>query len=231
VLAQQLGVPAHHRRDVAQARQCGDLRAGERRRQVAEQPGAPEAAPTDDDTGTTGLLDHRERVVRLPDVAVAEHRDVDVLDQPGDGAPVGPAGVVLDRGAPVQGDCGTPCLLRDPAGLQVGEVVVVDALAGLHRDRDPVWLGRLDRTGEDLAQQPALPGQRCAAALAGHLRDRAAEVQVDVVDAVVTGEDLDRLADIDRGRCRTAAPSASSPTRRSSASRGWSYRLRRCRVR
>ena len=51
-----------------------------------------------------GLLDHPQRVGRLPDVTVAEHRDVDVVDERGDGLPVGRAGVgLLDR-APVQRD-------------------------------------------------------------------------------------------------------------------------------
>ena len=54
---------------------------GERRRQVAEQPRPAQAAAADDDAGGTGLLDHPQRVGGLPDVAVAEHRDVDVLDQ------------------------------------------------------------------------------------------------------------------------------------------------------
>ena len=39
----------------------------------------------DDDARTAGLGDHAQRVVGLPDVTVAEHRDVDRLDQPGDG--------------------------------------------------------------------------------------------------------------------------------------------------
>ena len=48
------------------------------------------------------------------------------------------------------------------------------------------------------AEQPALPRQRPAAALAGHLGHRAAEVEVDVGDAVLRAEDLRRLADVDR---------------------------------
>ena len=41
-------------------------------------------------------------------------------------------------------------------------------------------------------------GQRAAAALAGHLGDRAAEVEVDVRDAVLRAQDLGGLADVDR---------------------------------
>ena len=48
------------------------------------------------------------------------------------------------------------------------------------------------------ASRPALPRQRSAAALAGHLGHRAAEVEVDVGHAVLGAEDLGRLADVDR---------------------------------
>ena len=81
VLAQQLGVPAHHRGHLAERRQGRDLLAGERRGQVAEDPRPAQAAAPDDDAGGAGLLDHPHRVGGLPDVAVAEHRDVDVVDQ------------------------------------------------------------------------------------------------------------------------------------------------------
>ena len=62
----------------------------------------------------------------------------------------------------------------------------------------PYGVGRAHRGLEDVAEQPTLPGQRAAAALAGHLGDRAAEVQVDVRDAVLGAEDLGGLADVDR---------------------------------
>ena len=48
------------------------------------------------------------------------------------------------------------------------------------------------------AEQPALPRQRPAAALAGHLGHRAAEVEVDVAHAVLGAQDLGGLADVDR---------------------------------
>ena len=55
-----------------------------------------------------------------------------------------------------------------------------------------------DRGLEDLAEQGALPRQRGTAALAGHLRHRAAEVEVDVGHAVLRAQDLGRLADVRR---------------------------------
>ena len=51
--------------------------------------GRPRQPAPDDDAGRAGLLDHPDRVGGLPDVAVAEHRDVDVVDQRGDRVPVG----------------------------------------------------------------------------------------------------------------------------------------------
>ena len=62
----------------------------------------------------------------------------------------------------------------------------------------PYGVAARDRVLEDLAEQAALPRQRAAAALAGHLGDRAAEVEVDVGDAVLGAQDLGGLADVDR---------------------------------
>ena len=44
--------------------------------QVAEQPRPPQAAAADDHAVAAGLAHHAQRVVGLPDVAVAEDRDV-----------------------------------------------------------------------------------------------------------------------------------------------------------
>ncbi len=121
-----------------------------------------------------------------------------MVDQGADRLPVGRAGVRLRHGAAVQGDRGTAGLLRDPAGVEIGEVGVVESLAGLHRHRDVVRRRGGHGLLEDLAEQVALPGQRPAAALAGHLGHRAAEVEVDVGDAVLTAQDLGGLADVDR---------------------------------
>ena len=127
---QQLGVPAHHRGHLTQAREARlDLaRRGEGRREVAEEPRPAQAAASHDDAVGAGLLDHAERVGRLPDVAVAQHRDVDVLHEAGDRVPVRSAGVPLDRRTTVQRDGCEPGLLGDPPRVEVGEVVVVDPL-------------------------------------------------------------------------------------------------------
>ena len=110
-----------------------------------------------------------------------------------DGRPVGLAGVELGRGARVQRDRGDARALGDAAGLEVGEVVGVDALAHLDGERDVARgaHGALD----DVAEQPALPRQRGSPALAGDLGHGASEVQVDVVGAVFGDEHRDGLGD------------------------------------
>jgi hypothetical protein len=199
VLGEQLGVPAQRRGHRPQRRAAPLRPAGERRGQVGEQPRAAEAAAADDDAVAAGLLHHRERILGGPDVPVAQHRHLGHdLPQPGDRRPVGGAGVELDRGPGVQGDRGGALPLGGPAGLEVGQVVVVDALAHLHGDRDAGRRGGPHRGTDDRGEQVQLPRQRGAAALAGDLGDRAAEVEVDVVGAVLVDEHPHRRADRDR---------------------------------
>ena len=121
---------------------------------------------------------------------------LDAGRQLGDGVPVGLAGVGLLDGAAVQRDRRDARLLGDAAGVEVGEVLVVEALAGLHRHGHVVRRGGRDRRLEDVGEQAALPRQRATAALAGHLGDRAAEVEVDVCDAVLLAQDLHGPADV-----------------------------------
>ena len=87
-------------------------------------------------------------------------------------------------------------ILGDATGVEVGEVIGVDALAHLHGQRDVACGAR--RARDDVTEELELPRQRSAAALAGDLGDRASEVQVDVVRAVLLDEDADRT--LDRGR-------------------------------
>ena len=88
---------------------CGSgSRAVEDLRQLAEEPGRPEAAAADDHAVAARLPHHAERVPALPDVAVAEDRDADDALQRRDGVPVGVARVELRRGAGVQPDRAAP---------------------------------------------------------------------------------------------------------------------------
>ena len=167
--------------------------------QVAEEPRAPLAAAAHHHAVDAGLADHADGVLGGPDIAVAQHRDVrQRLAQPGDGGPVGLAGVELRRGAAVERDGGNAGIAGDPAGVEVRQVVLVDALAHLDGERD-VALGRfLDSGLDDRGEEVDLPGQGGAAAAPGHFGDGAAEVQVDVVRAVLFHQHPHCLADGDR---------------------------------
>src|SRR5690606_624564 len=111
------------------------------------------------DAGGAGLLHHGHRVGGLPDVAIAEHGDVDVLDQTGDVVPGRVTGVGLGHRTRVQRDRGAAGVLGDAPGIQVGVVVSVDAHAGLHRHRDAVAVGGLDHRGQDRLEPVTLPRQ------------------------------------------------------------------------
>ena len=102
--ASSVGVAAHDGGDLAQDGHDALGAAGEGGLQVGEEPRAAEAAAADDDAVATGFAHHAQRVVGFPDVAVAEHGNVEGLLERGDGLPVGLAGVALGGGAGVQGD-------------------------------------------------------------------------------------------------------------------------------
>src|SRR5690606_27882699 len=69
-LHEQLGVPTQHPGDLAQVGHDAHVGAGEGGRQVGEEPGAAQAAASDDHPVAAGVLDHGHRVVGRPDVAV-----------------------------------------------------------------------------------------------------------------------------------------------------------------
>ena len=197
-LDQQLGVPAEGVGDESERRVDGrgGGRAGsaERAREVAEQPGPAQASAPDHDAVAAGLVHHARGVLGGPDVSVAEDGDArDRLLEGGDGGPVRLPRVELGRGARVEGDGRHAGVLGDASGVEVREVVGVDALAHLHRQRDVA--GRSRRSGDDLAEELELPGKGGAAALARHFRDRASEVQVDVVGPILLDEDAHRTLD------------------------------------
>ena len=193
VAGQQFGVPQDHPADLAERRPQPQFLAAEGRSEVAEQPGPPEAAPADHDARAAGLVHHLQGVLCLPDVAVAEHRDVDLVDQFFDACPVGLSGVGLLDGAAVQRDRGGALLLSDAPSVEEGLVVLVDADARLDGDGHAVFVGGADRLTHDRAEPVPLVRQHPAAALAGHLGDGAAEVEVDVVDGEVADQDPGRV--------------------------------------
>ena len=105
---------------------------------------------------------------------------------------------MLGGGAAVQGNRRNTGIARNLGGLQERNVVVVDALAHLNGQRNIVAGGLFDRRLHNRGEQVGLPGQGCAAASAGHLGRRAAEVQVNVVGTVLFNDHAHGLADIDR---------------------------------
>ena len=133
---QQLGVPADHGHHLAERpAACGS--AGRRTRRQdhgTARAGRGSRGPTTTPSAPVSLI-IRSASDGLPDVAVAEHRDADVALQGGDRGPVGVAGVGLLGRTPVQRDRRATRLLGDPAGVQEGLMIMVDADPGLDRHR------------------------------------------------------------------------------------------------
>ena len=193
---QELGMPVDAVCDFLQSGAVPFIAAFEGGLQVCEEPRAALAAAANDDAVHTGLLDHGNGVFGGPDISVAQHRHVrERFAQLGDGVPVGLAGIELRGGAAVQGHCCHTGVAGNLAGLAESEVVLVDALAHLDGQRDLALGGLPDRGLDNCRKQVQLPGQCRAAALAGDLGNRAAEVQVDVVCPVFLDEHPDGCAD------------------------------------
>ncbi|GMA25558.1 hypothetical protein GCM10025864_33170 [Luteimicrobium album] len=74
-------------------------------------------------------------------------------------------------------------------------MLVVDALASLDGDRDPVGASRLDGARDDPGEQLTLPRERTATATLGDLGHGAAEVEVDVVGEALGGQEPDGARD------------------------------------
>ncbi len=166
-------------------------------REVPEEPRPSLTAAADDDAVAAGARHHLQRVLGGEDVAVAEHRDAvaEVVLEPGDRLPVRGPGVEVGGRAPVEGDRRDPGVAGGLPRVEVGVMVGVDALAHLHRQRDPAPVGFAHRGGDDRREEVLLPRQGRAAALPGDLGHRAAEVEVDVVGAVLLDEHAHGLPD------------------------------------
>ena len=188
-LGEQPGVTQDHRAHVAERRVDPLRAAGERVLDVGEQPGPALASAPHGHAGAAGLAHHVEGVVRAPDVAVAEHGNIQRRDELADAAPVGVPAVVLGGGPGVQGDGRAALLLGDMAGFEEGLMVVVDADADLRGDRDISRRAHRDDPLQQFAEQVGLPRQRRSAAATGDLGHRAAEVQVHVIGHMLVDDD------------------------------------------
>ena len=173
----------------------GDPLPRECRDKLPEEPGAPQAAAADDDSGAPGLGHHRQCVIGAEDVAVAQHWEaVEFFHEPADRRPISGAGVHLRGRAAVECDPGDTRIARGAPRIQIGEMVVVDSLAHLHchgHTAISCCHGRVHDVGEEVA----LPRQRTASALARHFGHRTAEVEVHVVGHVFPDDDAHRLGD------------------------------------
>ena len=124
---------------------------------------------------------HKPPVARaVDDVAVADHRDVQQLDQVGDAIPVRLAGELLRARAPMHRHPGAAALLQEQADLVVVDLVLVPAGADLRGDGHRAVR---DHGRDDAVQQRHVGQQSAAAALLHDLLDRAAEVDVQHVEA------------------------------------------------
>ena len=93
----------------------------------------------------------------------------------------------------MQRDGGGALLLRDQAGVEEGLMLLVDPDPGLDGHRHAELVRGTHRLPHDGAQPVPLVGQHAPAALAGDLRHRAAEVEVDVADGEVPRQDPGRI--------------------------------------
>ena len=167
-LHQRPGVSLHDGNDLADGRRGLRGPAGEGVGEVAEQPRLAQAATADHDPVAAGLGHHPQRVRGGPDVAVAQDRHAAERGlELGDGGPVGAAGVELLGGPGVQRDRRRALVLGPTARLQEGQVLVVDALAHLHRDGDGAC--RADRRAHQRPEQHRVCGQRRPTAAPGDL--------------------------------------------------------------
>jgi hypothetical protein len=167
-LDQRAGVP--RMTGTTSARSADDGPVGRRRRRRGRGTArAAQAAAADDDAVAAGLGHHAQGVLGGPDVAVAEHRDGgEGLLERRDGGPVGPAGVELLGRAGVQGDGRGALVLRPATGLEVGDVLGVDAEAHLHGHRHGA--GGPHGGADEVAEQHRVGRQGRSPAPAGDLR-------------------------------------------------------------
>ena len=95
----------------------------------------------------------------------------------------------------MQGHGRAPLLLRDMAGFEEGLMVMVDAYANLRGHRNARRLAHTHHTTDDVGEQIGFPRQGRTAAPAGDLRNRASEIQVDVIGHMPIDHDARGLFD------------------------------------
>ena len=102
--------------------------------------------------------------------------------------------IELSGGARVQSDACASLVLRDPAGLEEVEVIFVNPHPELDRHRN--LRRRCYRGSDNRFEQSRFGRNGRTAPFAGHLADRAAEIEVEVVHTAFTDKTAHRFADI-----------------------------------
>ncbi|CAN4034964.1 Phosphoadenosine phosphosulphate reductase domain-containing protein, partial [Dysosmobacter welbionis] len=134
----QLKLPYRCVAPLRKRRQGRDGLALQRGFGLLEQPGVAEAPATDHGHVRFGVLENADRVLRLPDIAVGDHRDGHSLLHRPNAGPVRLTAVHLGPGPAVDRHGGGPCLLQDSGELHAVAAAHVPAPAELggHRHRD-----------------------------------------------------------------------------------------------
>jgi hypothetical protein len=157
---------------------------------VAEDPRIAERAAADHDAGTAGVVTHAHDVLRRADVAVADDRDIECLDDARDLVPVGPAGKHLGT---------RPRMQRERAGARVlhpqGDAdriarVLAPPASGL--DRHGQMRGPDDRA-DDAIDEPEVAQASGPAVPLHDFLHRTTEVDIDELGSVVLGDQGSRL--------------------------------------
>jgi hypothetical protein len=131
------------------------------------------------------VLPHAHDVGGSLQVTVADDRNIQGLDHPGDLVPVSLAGEHLGPGAGMQGKRSSPGFLHAERNGDGITGLIVPAASGLYGNRQ---MGGAHHGPDDLPYQVHVSQAAGAAVTLHHLLDRAAEVDVDELGLVVLGD-------------------------------------------
>ena len=221
LMLQEHGVIAAHDFIAGLFRRRFVAAGGEVIRNLAEDPGIGRRRAADHHRVAAGFLHHANRVLRRKDIAVADDRDLHRGLHFGDAGPIGMTAIALLARARVQRDGRQAAVFGQLGHLHVDQFLVVPSGAEFHRQRN--GNGRLHGAQKSFDQRQI--AQQAGTAIApDHFLHRAAEVDIDVIEAQILaiprgiGHDL-------RDRSRRAARRWDARRDRSTGSgtRGWAW--------
>ena len=190
---QQFRMANDHGADLSERGPSALRFSGEGSCQVAEKPRPTETTTSDDHPVTTCLGHHLQRVLGLPEVAVAQHRNAHCLFELCNAGPVSPAGVGLLHGSSMQRDCGCPFLLSNDPRIKEGLVGLINTDPSFDRDGNPEFICCPHGSADDGAQPVAFVRQNPSSALACDLGNGTAEIEIDVMNAMGGDQELRRM--------------------------------------